>query len=364
MKSTILHCGTAFICSALLSCSAASAAVTFTVQFEAGSKWFTESWSAAARTEMMAFFADLGQHFNSTAQVTVEINDNETSAYASASALWSAPTGVEGRTGQFYAPSVWWIIVKGVDQNGSDADVRINWNLDVDGLYSGSSAQMINNYRGLGRHEMQHPFGSISRLSHSASYDPRGMSLSANLIDSLYRDANDAPLMGAFNAASGRFTVNDYALSANWDTESNQSGCYFEARNIRGEIVKMPPISYGGRIDFSHVTGIAYVSDHPSWRNIENTDRNFWRALGYPLAADAALAARAPVAKFRLNGGNAELTAATRSTHFYRVSKSRDMINWFVQPKGLRGADGTTLLTLAADPTKDPMQFFQIVEIP
>ena len=232
------------------------------------------------------------------------------------------------------------------------------------GNYDGQPAELISNIRGLGRHEMQHPFGSSSGLFQSSSNDPRGMSLPAKLIDGFYRDANDVPLMGAFNASTGRFTVNNYALSTNWATARNQSGCYFEARNIRGEIVKMPPISGNGIIDFSHVTGIAYAGDHPSWRNIEDTDRNFWRAIGYPLAAYAVRAARAPVVGFRLQAGNAEFTATTRSTHFYRVRRSRDMINWFVHPKGLRGADGTTLLTVAADRTKDPMQFFQIVEIP
>lgn len=312
---------------------------------------------------MTAVLTDLGQHFDSNAQVTVEINDDEVSAYASASYLWGSPTEVEGRTGQFDAPSVWWIIVKGIDQNGSGADVRINWNLDVE-LYGGSSAQMINNFRGLGRHEMQHAFGSVSSLFQSASYDPRGKSVWAKLIDSLYRDANDALILGAFDSSKGYFTVNTYALFTNWDSAVNQSGCYFEARNIRGEIVKMPPISRGGMIDFTHVTGIAYTTDHPSWHNIEDTDRNFWRALGYPLTADAALAARVPVEGFRFNGANAEFTATTRSTHFYRIRKSRDMIHWFVHPRGLRGADGTTRFTLAADTIKDPIQFFQIVEIP
>jgi hypothetical protein len=339
----------------------APAAVRFTVQFEPGSKWFTETWSTAARTEMLAYFSDLGLLFTGDAEVVVEVNDNETSAYASAGATWTAPTTVEGRAGTFFAPSVWSILVKGVDQNGSGPDVRINWNLDVAALYSGSSAQMIGNIRGLARHEMHHPFGSSSYLFQSSTYDPRGRTTPGALIDAFYRDLNDAPLLGAYNPTTQRFTVNAYTLAPNWNTVSNQSGLYFEARDLRGEIVKMPPISYSGQIDFSHVTGIAYVNDHPSWRNYETTDFNFLRALGYPLAVDAALTQRAPVTDFRLAGGNAQITCATLATRNYRLSTSRDLKRWIVRPQGIRGTDAPLLFQL---PATDPQQFYRVVEIP
>ena len=340
---------------------AARAAVTFTVQFEPGSKWYTESWSDAARAEMQAFFADLGGIFVGTANVLVEVNDDETEAYASAGATWRTRVEVEGRTGSFWAPSVWSILVKGVDENGPEPDVKINWNLDVAGLYRGSPAPMIGNFRGLGRHEMHHPFGSASMLYQSPTYDPRGRTSFAALIDSFYRDANDAPVMGEYNAHTGQFTVNQYRLAEDWARASNQSGLYFEARNIRGEVVKMPPISSNGRMDFSHVTGIAYVGDHPSWTNYEDTDRNFLRALGYPLAADASLRASAPIVDFRRAASTAEVTCTTRSTHSYRLSTSADLVHWFVRPKGLQGTGANVKLTV---PALDPVQFYRVVEVP
>ena len=350
-----------FFCSFLT----ASAGVTFNVEFEAGSKWFTEPWSEAARTEFGAFFTDLGQLFDSDATVFVRVTDDATGGvFASAGATWSTKTTVEGRDGLFSAPSLWSIIVKGVDENGGAVDANINWNMDVAALYGNDSGRLIGNIRGLARHEMHHAFGSSSSLFQSSSYDPRGKPAFASLLDSLYRDLNDAPLIGAYNPANQQFTVNNYVLAADWATAQNASGLYVEARNIRGEIVKMPPISFNGQIDFSHVKGIAYVSDHPSWRNYEDTDRNFLRALGYPLTVDASLDNAVPALDFKLSGTAAELKCDTQSTHFYRVKTSRDLIRWSLRPQGRQGTNGPLTLTVPLNDATDRKMFFQIFEIP
>ena len=53
--------------------SSSSAGIDFVVTFEPDSKWFTETWSAEARTEMQAFLAELGARFDCEATVRVTI---------------------------------------------------------------------------------------------------------------------------------------------------------------------------------------------------------------------------------------------------------------------------------------------------
>lgn len=132
-----------------LSLSQASIAeVTFDLTFEPGSKWFTESDSDDARTAMTSFFSDLGKIFDTTASVSITITDNETSAYASTGSDWYDYVTLDGLSGEYYAPAAWVIINKGFDKNGPDSDVTVNWNMDVDALYSGDPNRLINNFRG------------------------------------------------------------------------------------------------------------------------------------------------------------------------------------------------------------------------
>jgi hypothetical protein len=257
------------------------------------------------------------------------------------------------------------IVVQGVGKPTAATDVNINWNLDVDSLYRGSSASLINNIRGLGRHEMHHAFGSSSSLFMGATYDPRGNSITASVIDTLYRDRSGQPLLGAFNPTTNRYVVNNFDIASDWQTARNQSGLYFEARDRQGRVVGMPPISGNGSIDFSHITGIAYVNDHPTWRTYVDTDFNFLRAMGYPLMADSALRQQpAGVSDFKLVGNEARLTFETVAGRHYRLAISNDLQRWSVLPTGKPGTGTPLGFTHPVDPVSESHGFFQVVEVP
>ncbi|WAC18825.1 hypothetical protein OVA24_16465 [Luteolibacter sp. SL250] len=350
--------------------SHAPAAVRFNAEFEPGSKWFTETWSAAARAEMQAFLTDLGAVFDSDAVVRVSINDNETVAYASAGSTWSQYHRHAETGGQVSAPGLWLIIVKGMQRPSAASDVTLSWNLDVNALYSGSSGALINNIRGLGRHEMHHAFGASSSLFLDATSDPRGKWVTARLVDTLYRDQNGNAVLGAPDSLGISYRVNSFPLAANWQNVRNQTGLYFEARDRHGRVVKMPPVSgpggtNGSYIDFSHISGIAYANDHPSWTNIETTDLNFLRAMGYPLAVDAPLRERlATVTAFGFSAPTGTLTCNSRTGHHYRVATSRDLVRWAILPAGKPGTGAALSFPHPIDRTANPRQFYQVVEIP
>lgn len=342
-----------------------SAGVNFIVDFEPGSKWFTETWSAAARTEMQAYFTDLGALFDSEAEVRVSITDNATTAYASAGSSWYQYHAHPESGGLISAPGLWLIIVKGIHNPAATSDVGINWNLDVNALHGGNSGALINNIRGLARHEMHHAFGSVSWLYHEEGYDTRGTSITGSLIDTLYRDQNGAPVLGTVTNGGLKYTVNHFPLAADWATASNQSGLYFEGRDIQGRVVKMPPISGGGSIDFSHVTGISYANDHPSWRFYENTDFNFLRALGYPLMIDSQLRQQAAtVTAFDFSGTTASLTSLSTTTRHYRLATSEDLRHWTVMPVGKPGTGSPLGFIHPINRAGEPKRFFQVVEVP
>jgi hypothetical protein len=357
----------------IISCamiSGASTAVQFNAEFEPGSRWFTETWSAAARAEMQAFLDDLGGLFDSDAVVRVAINDNETGAYASAGSTWSQYHRHAETGGQVSAPGLWHIIVKGVHRPSAASDVTLSWNLDVNATHSGSSAALIGNIRGLGRHEMHHAFGAASSLFLDATSDPRGKWVTARLVDTLYRDQNGNPLLGAPDSLGISYRVNSFPLAAGWQTARNQTGLYFEARDRHGRVVKMPPISgpggtNGAYIDFSHISGISYANDHPSWTHYEATDLNFLRAMGYPLVVDAPLRERlATVTAFDFSGATGTLTCNSRTGHHYRLATSRDLSRWTILPAGKPGTGAALTLPHPIDRTANPRQFYQILEIP
>ncbi len=345
--------------------SSSSAGIDFVVTFEPDSKWFTETWSAEARTEMQAFLAELGARFDCEATVRVTITDDATNAYASAGSNWydwvfHAPTG-----GYVQAPSLWMIVVQGIHRPTATSDVTINWNLDAAQLYEGSAAALIRNIRGLGRHEMHHAFGCVSSLYLNSTYDPRGLPTYAALMDPLYHDLNGTPLLGMFDAATYQFATNPFALAPDWATGANQSGLYVEARDLQGRMVPMPPISGEGTIDFSHVKGIAYVNDHPTWYTYESTDLNFLRALGYPLLVDSALRQRpAAVTHYRFSENQAELTCLSSPGFYYRLATSTDLRHWQVLPVGVAGTGAPLLFTYPLNTATEPLRFFQVVEVP
>lgn len=342
----------------------AQAGIDFVVEFEAGSKWFTESWSEDAREEMVAFLDDVGALFDTEATARVRITDDATSAYASAGSAWNEWYADPATGGLVRAPGLWMIVVQGVGKASADTDVNINWNLDVDSLYGGNPSSLIHNIRGLGRHEMHHAFGSSSSLFIGSNFDSRGRSTTASLIDTLYRDSEGQPLLGAFNSTTSRYVVNNFEVADDWATARNQSGLYFEARDRQGRVIEMPPISGNGFIDFSHITGIAYVSDHPTWRTYVDTDFNFLRALGYPLLLDSALLQQpAGVSEFKVVENEAVLTFETVVDCHYRLAFSSDLHRWSVLPVGKPGTGSQLGFTHPIDTASQPHGFFQVVEI-
>lgn len=344
----------------------ASAGINFVANFEAGSKWYTETWSAAARAEMEAFLSSLGALFDSDATVRVSITDNATSAYASAASSWTQWYAHPQTGGMVSAPGLWWIVVKGIGRPEAASDVTLNWNLNVASLYGGNSASLINNIRGLGRHEMHHAFGSVSYLVHKTDDDMRGWEAQITLADTFYRDVNDNLLVRVSPSSPYPYLhiVNDFVLDPNWATASNQSGLYFEARDIQGRVVKMPPISGGGSIDFSHIKGIAYVGDHPTWSTYVATDLNFLRALGYPLMVDSALRSQpATVTAFDFSGANAAITSQSANNRHYRLATSTDLRHWSVSPVGKPGTGSPLGFTCPVNKATEPKRFFQVVEV-
>ncbi|MCW1922031.1 hypothetical protein OKA05_05670 [Luteolibacter arcticus] len=343
----------------------AFAEVDFVADFEAGSQWFTEPWSAAARTEMEAFLEDVGPLFDSEATVRVRITDDEDVAYASAFSTWHERIPHETTGGEIFAPAPWMIMVKGVHKPAMTSDVTLNWNLNVAALYAGNSADLIANIRGLGRHEMHHAFGASTTLYlESGVYDPRGKLINASLMDTLVRDQDGNTLLGTYNVVSGAYLVKSFTLAGDWQLAPYLTGLYFQARDRQGRMVPMAPISGSNYIDFSHIKGISYVNDHPTWSTYVDTDLNFLRALGYPLAIDSPLLQQTvPVTGYTFTANQASLTFNTVIGRHYRLATSTDLSHWSVLPVGKPGTGASVGLTSPINRSTDPRRFFQVVEI-
>jgi hypothetical protein len=341
----------------------AQAGIQFTTTYEADTKWFSEPWSADARAAMESFLSDLGAMFDVDATVRVSVTDN-TTAYASAGSTWSQ-WYTDPATGRMViAPGLWLIVVKGITNPGAASDVTLNWNLDVNALYGGNPAGLINNIRGLGRHEMHHAFGCASYMAFSPADDTRGQPTYASVVDTLYRDKDGQPLLGAFNSGNRTYTMNNFALEPNWQTGQHSTGLYFEGRDKQGRVVKMPAISYEGDVDFSHIKGIAYANDHPTWNTYVDTDLNFLRAMGYPLMADSQLRQQsAPVSSFTIANGQATLNFPGVATKHYRLASSTDLKRWKVAPTGTPGTGAPLTLTHPVNTGTERKRFFQVIEV-
>ena len=356
-----------FLTSLAMSVAPVSAGINFVIEFEPGSKWFTESWSADARAEMQSFLTDVGNLFDTEETVRISINDNATgSVYASAGSSWAQWYYHEEAVGFVAAPALWLIVVKGVHNPAAATDVTLTWNLNVNaGSYGGSSAALINNIRGLGPHEMHHAFGASSRISLGPGADPRGTEQVVDLIDSYYRDLNGERIIGTFNPSGYKFGIRNFPMSAGWDTEFMQTGLYFPGRDKQGRVVKMAPISSGGTIDFSHIYGISYTFDHPAWASYVDEDFNFLRGLGYPLMVDSALVQQgANVTAFNFAGSNATLTCGSSAGNHYRLATTADLRHWKVMPVGTPGTGSPLGFTYPIDKTNEPKRIFQVVEVP
>lgn len=353
----------------------AHAGINFVADFEAGSKWHTETWSADARAAMVSFLNDVGALFDSEATVRVRITDDPTDdaanpyLYASAGSSWANWQVDAASGGIVRAPALWLIVVKGITNPSAPSDVTINWNLNVNLLYGGNPANLIGNIRGLGRHEMHHAFGASSYLFFASNEDTRGQQTFASVADTLYRDSNGQPLLGAFDPQTYTYTLNNFAVTSDWAT-TLQSGLYFEARDRQGRAVPMAPIAYKDSstsvsyIDFSHIKGIAYANDHPTWSTYVDTDFNFLRAMGYPLMADTNLVQQgAKVTSFNIGSTQATLNFETQAAKHYRIATSTDLKRWNVLPVGKPGTGAVLDFSYPVNKATEPKRFFQVVEV-
>lgn len=345
----------------------AQAAVQFVPDFEAGSKWYTEPWSADARAEMSAFFSEMGPLFDSDLTVRVRITDDAIDYnLPNGHSAWGQFYHVDSVDGLVWAPVLWLMLVKGMSDPAESADVLFHWNLNLD-RWAGSSEFLISNIRPMARHEMLHALGARSFLTFSLSSDPRGGSTYATLLDTFYRDVDGAPLLGLFSPSSYSFTVRNFNVHSNWSAPEKESGLYIEGRDLQGRLVKMPPITWSdfGYIDFEHIRGIAYYADHPEPGFVDR-DFNFLRALGYPLAVDKALLQQAAQREaFGITQNGVFLTFASKKGHYYRFATSTNLENWTVMPIGREG-DGEWMSfgTPPPDMAAEPRRFYQVVEVP
>jgi len=143
-----------------------AADVTFNVTYEAGSQWELHPQSAAAKANLEQLLSDLGVLFIQEATIEVSVNDDETEDFASAGADAHDYITLLNKDGEYFASGVWIKIVKGMDVNGGEPDCTINWNWDINGLYGGDVNAFLDRIRGLARHEIMHPLGMGSTLTH------------------------------------------------------------------------------------------------------------------------------------------------------------------------------------------------------
>ncbi len=203
-----------------------SAQVTFNVTYESGSQWETHPQAATAKANLELLLSDLGGLFIQTATIDVFVNDDETEAFASAGADAHDYVTLQGKAGEYFASGVWIKIINGVDINDAAPDCTISWNWDINGLYGGDVNAFLDRIRGLTRHEIMHPLGMGSTLTH----DLRGSLSTATVHDAFLVDANEAPVLGAYDEASKRFRINNYALTQEEALDS--SGIRFQARIV------------------------------------------------------------------------------------------------------------------------------------
>jgi len=275
--------------------NALAGGVDFQLFFEPNSAWDGNYTARAAMESMFGQYeATLRTSGAWNATIEVYVTDNESSAFASASAGSSAIVDFDGK--KFLAPNAWQQIVQGEDDpngpiqpDGSGRDIVVNWNLAL--------SQPASNI-GLLRHELMHGLGMTSSLPRpsmaigGAITRPLvGQETIARIADAALRDLNGNPLLADYNGAYDRHVLADYAVDSDWG-DANESGIFFRGIADDGSPLDMTMNSWQatesstGRVDFSHITDVSYFfARNGEWNFVNASDRAFFRGLGYESVA-------------------------------------------------------------------------------
>ncbi len=266
--------------------------VTFNLNFEEGSLWFDATaytsqygttFGDALRGELQNYFDTvIAPIFAGTFTMTLDINDDEVDTFASATALGYSFHEVNGQN--IWAASPWSILTGRGDTNGSGtSDGVIDYNLDLD-LYQGDQQALLDNIAGgLTRNQFFRVLGMESFIpNETQTFDPRGNREVASVMDTLYRDVNDAPLVGNYSGADFMFDVLNYVANPNW--AGDNSGIYFLGIDDSGAEMRLAVNSNTELIDFDTLaSSLAGTSRDGDFNEIVEQDRAFLRGLGYVL---------------------------------------------------------------------------------
>lgn len=266
--------------------------VTFNLNFDPNSLWFDNTvytsqygttYGEALRGELQNYFVTvMAPIFAGTFTMTLDIKSDEVDTLASAEAFGYSFHEVNGQN--LWAATPWSILTGRGDTNGSaNSDGVIDYNLDLD-LYGGDREALLANITGgLTRSQFFRVLGMESFIpNETQTFDPRGNRDVATVMDTRYRDLNDAWLVGNYDANDSTFEVLPYVSNGNW--AGDNTGMYFVGIDDVGAEMRLAINSNTELIDFDTIaSSLAGTSRDGDFNDIIEQDRAFLRGLGYDL---------------------------------------------------------------------------------
>jgi hypothetical protein len=263
----------------------------FILNFEEGSGWFDATpynmngyatRGDALRGELQKYFDEqIIPVFSNSFSIELDINDDAIDTLASARALGVGLDDINGQ--DLLVGSPWSILVGRGDRNADASDGVIDFNLDV-ALYQDDFEALLQNVAGgLTRSQFFKILGMTSEIpNETRTFDPRGSRNFATLLDVGYRDLNDNPLIGNYDAADSMFDVLNYQTNAIW--AGDNTGIYFMGVDDSGNPMQLAVNSNSELIDFDTLaSALAGTSRAGDFNDIIEQDRAFLRGLGIPL---------------------------------------------------------------------------------
>ena len=266
--------------------------VTFNLNFEEGSRWFDTTpfedgtFGDALRSAVTNYFTDvIAPMFTGTFDVTIDLNDDETDAFASSQAFGQGFEEVNGLN--VIVGSPWSILTGEGDRNGAASDGVINYNLGLD-LYGGDRQALLDNVGGgLTWFEMKNILGMESFIENATPTDNDiGNRHTATLYDVQLFDVNNAPLIEGYDPATNTFVVANYTTTDDWANDN--SGLFFRGFEEDGTPTELSLNSNLELINFDVLASSLAGSSRDGDFNLPNAqDRAFLRGLGYELNPEA-----------------------------------------------------------------------------
>lgn len=286
-----------------VSLPSAAGRVEFEATFESGSAWIG---NPAAQEMVERVFSEFERNLETPGawNAVIEVyltDDNPGTAHTFIGSY--GDTIVDGFAVR--APNAWLQINDGIlDPNGDILPDGANYDISVNFNVAGHADN-----DGLLRHELMHGLGSVAfidwpRMTQSNVVEKPGVGteIAVSVFDLNLVDLNGAPLLGAYNATTGEFRLNDYAIESTYSSWTDgDAGISFVGEADDGGAVEFQlgtgPDGNDALLFLNEPSDVMFASSRPpgEWDIVNDADRAFLRAMKYRVVPEpsgaAALAA-------------------------------------------------------------------------